>query len=1657
MRALSPDVSAVESPTVMALLNQIEELADRGLFLQAHALAAELGDYRSWRGPHAMALAARLVGHLGAPRLADALAYLGYRRYPQAAQTRLRYARFLLARRGHYCAWRFLQQFADWQPQTPALCAEWLSFRAYLYALLRDFARSAELYAQVQACGVVEPWLQVEQSSCLEQADRYADALQLCEQVLQSHPQFRAALAQAAQLQLQLNRDAAALLRLRTAASELESSGLCAQLVECLIERGQLDEAWHWLERGEALSPLLEKGLRGWFAARRCDIACLRGDYPQALAFAGAVGAPFYNALKERLGNPQGERRLLPVSFVRQHHMTCVPATLSALSAYWGRPVVHLAVADEICYDGTSHQAERAWAERNGWLVAEFTVDWATSCALIDRGLPFTLTLQHTGSGHLQAVVGYDQPRGSLLIRDPAQAQFGECLADGLFAAQRASGPRGMLLLPPAEAHRLDGLELPERPLWDTYYLLVSALEAHCREDALHALATLREMAPAHRLSLQAQRAIGWYDGHESEVLEASEALLALYPDDANLILAKAGSLAQLQSREVQLAWLAAHCQARWNEPGIAVRYADLLGEDGRMAGQVQVLLGRALRQAPTQPQAWSALATQRWNEGLRAEAGELYRLAACLHGTQEGYSSQYFRALRCLGRSAEGISFLRNRQRRLGHLAAGPSITLSDFLAELGRPHEAQDVLEQAALQRPLDAELLLNLADCYGRNGELEKSLQLLHRAEPLSRRSTWLRAAVLHSQRSGADVSQALNWCREAAAMEPLNLSLHRLYVQLLKQTAGEESADAYVEELAARYPHNCAIAELLVERAQRQSLEAGERALRRLLHSHPQHAWALRELAVVLARLGRREEALAFCRQAHDIDPYSANGYSTLGFVLLQDGQREAAQEAFREALRHSIDNDYASGMLLDNAASQDEAQHNLAFVHGELVRQVTFGDGWLAYQLQAQFLLGGETLLEQLSEALQCRADLWQLWVAMARQQAKLECYEQAEALLQAAIERFPLLPRLALEQAQLQKDRGQQVECRATLQSSFCSSPLWTPSVRLYVESLLDQGDGLEEAEHLLRSVLARTPDNSELRAYLAYVLGERGSYVDAAAEAERVLRDEPGNTWVWNQLRRYSATLEQESRPLTLAWELVQRRAGDVDAWLALAELDAEPAAQEQALRQALRYNPRHRAVNEQLLGLLLHAERYPELCEQLQASCWGGAPPAELALYGPRARHAEGQQVQAIAELRQLLTLHPGSYDGWRLLADWYDTAADYCAYLEAAREMVRLEPKVAMAHGFLGHALLLNQQRHEALPAFSQAYRLDPGYLFAGLNEFDLLLQLGDSKDTRELLDRLLQGDEQPPVLIRALRWGVNYSDQALKRRALLGLCSNVQAHDHWREALTAVGIPHKDKLLRELLDTGIAEGTLHSAAVRFWLQQEDANWLPGSLWKGFHKALANDPQHAAKNAMLELLAERQNCVGLLTRTLESCREAIRTDAMVWGMAGYALLNHKLHFMMFEYLADWRQRPDLPSWALDNLAVAMRMRERDVAAAAVSRLSLERQPGNHDAMLWLAFDAALAADSIELQHWLERLQGAQLRPFFRSMLHILQGYAAALSQGRSTAAGMHFDTAKAIARQEGHPAYRRLLQVLSKALAFGPLTPAWLRPLRYLQLRF
>ena len=369
------------------------------------------------------------------------------------------------------------------------------------------------------------------------------------------------------------------------------------------------------LARIDDFCPIREKQFQQGLAWVRSNVAYHGGNFREAITFAEQADHEFMRKVAEKLrqhvdSGQSHPRVMLEFPFVRQHHMTCAPATLSAISQFWNRQADHLAVVDAICYDGTPSYSQRNWAQSNGWFSREFTVTWEAAVALIDRGLPFTLATVQVTSGHLQAVIGYDKMRGTLLCRDPYQYYVTEFSFDLLLKHNAASGgPRGMVMVPEAEAHRLKDLSLPDSELFDLLHEMEAALSRHDRNAAEEAYGKLIAAAPGHRLAHHARRALGAYDSDFADILEAIEGLLSLYPDDHPLLFAKVQVLQSLERRDLALPILDKLSNTTNSDPVFLQCYANELRQDVGDTDRVLRLLRKQLRLRPTDPAGLYAMA----------------------------------------------------------------------------------------------------------------------------------------------------------------------------------------------------------------------------------------------------------------------------------------------------------------------------------------------------------------------------------------------------------------------------------------------------------------------------------------------------------------------------------------------------------------------------------------------------------------------------------------------------------------------------------------------------------------------------------------------------------------------------------------------------------------------------------------------------------------------------------------------------------------------------------------------------------------------------------------------------------------------------------------------------------------------------------------
>lgn len=1642
-------LSDIHSCHAEGVVAQARQACDQGLFLQAWAWAPQLSQGQD---PQAGMVLARMLSHVGQRRASQALSARLWRAHPAHTDVMVDAIRAQAYQRGPHRAWGLLQKHVPSADASAHQRAEFDSLHGHTLALLRDFVSAERLHAQALAASPQDPWLRVEHSYSLELADRYDEALVRADEALDLMPTYRPALQQKIDLLILLGRGEEALALSRQASAQAESGALDAALHDLLMERGQLMEAEQALDRCLLHWPLPDGGTLAWLNGRRADLELLKGRRLDALRAARAVPLPFHAQLADRLEKVDRlqKRVIWPVEFVRQHHNTCAPATLTALSRYWGRSVDHLEVAEEICYDGTAHHSERRWAESQGWWVREFTVDWATSQALLDAGVPFALTTTGTQTGHLQAVIGYDDWRGSLLIRDPFKASANEFAAAPFFDDQASHGPRGMLMLPPQEVHRIAHIPLPDMTLWDSAHQVVLALTEHDRPRAVAALATMGGANPAHRLTLVAQRSLASYDQNDTEVLALTERLLLLHPYDANLSLVKARLLAVLGSREqVQAWWSELMAQPRF-DPVLAVRHAQFLMEDGRALGSAKAWLGRALRYAPTDASAWHALAMAHGAEGRHEASLPLHRIASCLQDSSEYHAETYVTAARVVGQTEQAMAHLAHRVDRLGALAAGPWITHFQQLDLQERTAEALILLERALALRPLDAELLLFKAEVDLRHGRRDQGWACLQTASGLSKRTSWLRCQALFLRDEGR-WREAVEVAREVASLEPLNVDAHRTVAHWLSRSEGLQQAQQYLHEVAARHPQHFELQRLRLSLVSEDDTQTQAEVLDQMLAINPVDAWTHREKAFKLGKGRRLQEALHHAQTALGLSPTVTQSHAALAYVQWRLGDLAAARQAFRQALTLSVDNQYALTSLVDLETTREGRLMALGFIQKALVDQVTVGDGLLAFHEQATGTLEPQALLDWLGQSVQWRPDLWQTWAALAMQHIRMGQGAQALHVLEQASERFPLLPRLPIERARALLLLERREEARASYQHALQLSPGWPWAVRLYVDSIGDEGREIDRALPVLDHALLRHPDHADMLGLRAWVHSVAKRWPEALQDAQAAAQHDPAAKWIWDLLARIGQEMGQTELVGQVAEAVVVSRPGDVLAWQRLAEFAATPERRSEAADHGAQLEPRNEGMAHTRLNLWLAEGRHDDIAAFLAEPPWPEAVPPHVQAFKARSLHAKGEALAAIQAMQGLLQHEPDQAGLWRDLADWCHEAGRRVEQENAARELVRLAPLHAVCHGHLGRASRALGKTQEALQAYRQALVLDPSYRFAAFELIELHFDSEAWDEVDAQLNTLEQGDFEAPVALRRLRWAqaVRHRQRALE--SAMALVTRADLHpDFHVEAVKVIRRSPWPVHFSEAVESACQQGWCARPALLLWLEHQGGGWLPGALRRDVDRALAHDPSGALLRTAV-LWAGDKIDRSWLDHLLRKHRVAITADAEAWALAGASLLTQRRHAQAVDWMKDWRQRTDMPSWALDNLAYCLRHLHRDREAAEATHRSLSLEPHNPDGWVWQAVDAARGRDHVTLTQRLAKLEHCDLRPYYRGYRMGLQAYQQAVQAGRSGLALRTFAQLKVAARED--KVLRKVLRSLRRQLV-AEHTPTWLKPWRWLQ---
>ncbi len=1122
-----------------------------------------------------------------------------------------------------------------------------------------------------------------------------------------------------------------------------------------------------------ALSPLLDKDQKKWLNARRCDLCCHRGEYDKALAHATQVKGKFYEELVTRLGNriaPQGSPRPatlagrasdglddpslarpanrgevrgprveLPIGFVQQHHKTCAPATLTSIAKFWSMPAEHVEVAEEIAYYGTPAHAERKWAEDHGWHAKSFTCTWDATVALIDAGIPFTLATTEVSSAHLQAIVGYDSVRRTLIVRDPGERHKIELSFALMLDRYRSTGPRGMALVPLAQKEKLDAISLPDEAMYEHLHRFDLALVGHCRAEAEKQTRAMAVLRPGHFLTLHARRFLAYYDADLPQELLCVEQLLTLFPSDLRLQLDRAYCLSVLGRREERLELLRRLSEQKETDPACWQLYAQELSADARRNPETLYLLKKAVRAtppgAPLQGRLLDTLARIRWNHHDFDEAMKLHHFATCVDDKDEYLAQNYFMSALARGQTDMVLSFLQHRFKRFGAKSSLPARTLYWAYMQMERRAEAFETLDEAIRLRPEDGELLTYVGEAHMYRGEFEQAEATLARADGVSKPAARLRSLAYLAFNQDQRVKARDLWA-EVIKIEPLAEDAHQIYALLLGEKEERAEAVKHLTDACARFPHHFGLTRMLYAWHAEDGPAAREPILKRLIDIHPADIWVRIEYAYNLADQDRFEEGFQQLEEGERLDPSNPGVWFARGILFGRNKRIEDAQYACREAIRRNVDFEAPIHELLRLCENLQDRRETVAFVVAELLRQTTFGNGLVALHAAAQPNFPPDELFASLRRVRDARPELWQAWSSVTRQLGYANRDEESLSQAQMAVQRFPANFALWLDLA----ERQRHVDTEAELQSLRRAVEL-APGNDLAVRRLaeaLERANQTDQAKKMYEQAIRRAPLVPYAHVDYADLLARLHDYDGAIKQARHALKIDPWFEEAWNRLRNWYVLFARFDDLIELARAGTKKLPGDMRTWNRLAQAYQAKAPQAnndeekkriddctRAYDEALKRNPYACHIHDFKAEMLAKAQRFDEARQACNPPAWKGKPPLELRV---RSIWVEAQEQDFDAAKKQMVALlrEDPSYDlGWNMLVDWSFASQDYHDYLAAAGNMLRAQPQSAIAFTYRGEARLRMEERDAGIEDLKNAYRKDPCNIFTSHLLFDELL--------------------------------------------------------------------------------------------------------------------------------------------------------------------------------------------------------------------------------------------------------------------------------------------------------------------------------------------
>ncbi|MBL8752849.1 MAG: tetratricopeptide repeat protein [Planctomycetes bacterium] len=1440
----------------------------------------------------------------------------------------------------------------------------WLLARARVAHELRDHDTAGSLLDVATRLAPDEPTVVVERLWALQSADRIDEALALAAAAASrfgGHPAVTLA-------ECWIRHDAnvpGLQQHLAEVRRQLQSPYLDAVHANLLHESGDLAGARTAFEAVLAL-PWLERDARIAWSFGLVRICRELGDDAAALQWAeatGRAGAKAAERLRSHLAAPpdQPTRVVLPVPFVRQDHQTCSPATMASLLAFFGIEVAQREIAAQITWDGTASHDELKWARQRGLVVRFFQWDADAARDLLDRGLPFAISTRFETNGHRQAVVGYDRVLDSFLLRDPT-GHFRREVDSAWLESTMQRGGDCTLLLPASAAASRAPATLPAEAETTAWLDLRLDIEARRLDDVPRRVEALLAVATGP-LRFDIETRVLHERGDRNRQLELYRQAWERNPAEPYRQYQYAAELLD-QDR-----WQEARTFLEQTAPGSPSPFlhrmlADQWAHDATRRPAALAMMRRALRRLGREPRTWHRHASYLWDDDRRDEATGCYRIAAMLAPMDEWLAGSYFRALRGIGRTDEGLAFLRRRADVAIGRSAGPAGSLAEALESLHKPDEAIAALRQALASddTPAQRDRLCQLLLRHHRHDEAAALLAEANRFAPVDHA---LRSHQLAQARHDAAGARAA--LQAAVEAQPTHVGAQLALLEDLLAGDGVEAAVAHADRLVAAFPdHPKLLVEIAAFHRRIDDHARNGALLRQLVRSHPDQHWLKGRLARHCIARGALDEAEPLVEELLRTSPRSSAVLVDAADLAHARGQLDLARAHATRAVELAPADGSALRNLLNLARNRDEAVAAVRLVLRLLLErpQAPSEHDLAGLVGVVDVLPDGEfdAFLQRLGDNFPNESAIAVARCNHLRADSPTEALAIAERLV--AREGWRTDHRMLL--AHCLRACNRRNDERTALEDLLRLDPTQAQAFVELGESFDEEGR-LPQAVAAFERGLRAAPGYAALHGMLADARWRLGEPDGALAAAARACELDPAYAWAFDARVRWLVELGRNADAVALSTRIV----ADNPRWATAYDLHATALAavgrhdeRIVALQQALALSPRLGTTRLVLVDAMIGMKRFAEAAAVVAEGLELLGDDPRLQLRQVTLVRAQGRLEEARAQLRELLARHPDYEFGWRRLLSWCEEERLDDEILALHRDPPAALRDDPVLYGHAGDALRRRGDVDGACRALEQALAKNQGYTWARDTLSELLHDRGDHAKVLELLPDHAHPERLPwrqavivgKACVHLGRFAVSYAALERLLRDPTGRGMDVPELAELLRGRDSRGL---DTVLHRVVGDRCTDLTVWANWLRILSRRGDDR----SFWREVDRAhaapAARDDLLPLVRAIVDVSRDRK-LVGLDRWARRHVRQPI-TDIRLVGELMYLLCGEKAEQReLLRLFADHWRRPDVEGWMLANMSSAFVDLERFDEAEQVAQYAHDTIPHDHS-FWWFQRDRA------------------------------------------------------------------------------------------------